>query len=322
MTALKFLIAGILVWWLWKSGRLDFSRLARVHLGFAFFGMMGFQAATLGCIAARWYHLTRAFGLKISARQSFRISCIGNFAAVWTPAGLGLDGARLVLARSIAPQQLGAVTASTLWDRALGVWALACLSTPACALLLFDSSLELNPALKRALWLILIACGVLALAPLLLRTRAPKIFARRWPMLQQFSGASFKNDASFKSAFKSALVFAFLTHGCNFLSLWCALRALEIAAPLVRVLLVAPLLVLSSLLPFTPLGLGVTDAAASTLLHAVGVGGGSEATMLGRATFILISAACGLAWLWPVSTPSSSNENKNLKHENSNLEPR
>jgi uncharacterized membrane protein YbhN (UPF0104 family) len=306
----KFVAAGVLVWWLWKSGRLDFSRLARVRIGFAFFGVIGFQAAMLGCVAARWHSLTRAFGLNLPARQTFRVSCIGNFAAVWTPAGLGLDGVRLVFLRRLAPRHLGAAAASTLWDRALGVWALACLSFPACALLLLDDSLAPVTGLRRALWLLLVACGVLALAPLFLQTRAPEVMARRWPALRQLSGANF----AYQGAWKSALLFAFMTHSCNFLSLWCALRALDIVAAPAPALLVAPLVVLSSLLPLTPMGLGVTDAAASTLLHAVGVSGGAEATMLGRATFVLLSAACGLAWLWPAPPLLPSSNDHEISH--------
>jgi hypothetical protein len=98
---------------------------------------------------------------------------------------------------------------------------------------------------------------------------------------------------------KRAVLLAFATHGCNALTLCCALRALDAreSLSLINILLVAPPIIVSSMVPLTPLGLGISDATASTLLHWAGSSSGAEATMLGRLTFVALSLFCGLAWL-------------------------
>jgi uncharacterized membrane protein YbhN (UPF0104 family) len=289
----KIALAAVLVWWLWRSGRLDFSQFRTVKIGGAFFGLLFLQAAMLGCIALRWHFLTRACGLDFSLRQTLRISLFGSFAAVWTPAGLGLDGARLWQARRLAPGQMPKIIASTFWDRALGVWSVLVLTAISCAILLEVSQLEMSAELRHALWGVLVFCAGLAALPLVAHRPLARLLQRRWPA----TAVSFGGLRG--TAWRSALLFAFLTHGCNAFSVWCALQVLgaQGSAPLLAVLLVAPLIILSSLVPLTPLGLGVTDAAASTLLHVIGNNSGAEATMLGRATFVLLSALCGLVWL-------------------------
>jgi uncharacterized membrane protein YbhN (UPF0104 family) len=294
--ALKFAVAGVLVWWLSQSGRLDWKSLLQVRPNASLFGMVFWQAAMLGCIAARWHFLVRAVGLSLSWKQTLRISLIGHCAAVWTPAGLGLDGVRLWRTRRLVPGDMPRVLASTFWDRALGVWTILILSAIGCAVLLFLAPFDLMPELRRALWGVLLFCAVLSLWPLIPQRWFFALLQKRLSNQANASVASL----DFQSAnWKAALLLAFATHGCNALALWCALRALGGGESLPSTLLVAPLVILSSLIPLTPLGLGVTDAAASTLIHLIGNSSGAEATMLGRATFVMLSALCGLAWLWP-----------------------
>src|SRR5699024_9012802 len=134
--------------------------------------------------------------------------------------------------------------------------------------------------------------GVLIGSPLVLKRLATIPF---------FQKRSFLQTAPPRAIFRAPLFFAFATHLCNILATFCALRVFEPAAPLLSIVLVTPFVILSSLVPLTPLGLGVTDATAAILFAGIGVAHGVAATMILRATFVLMSLACGLAWLWPHS---------------------
>jgi uncharacterized membrane protein YbhN (UPF0104 family) len=286
---LKSALAALLLFWLVRSGRLDFAAFSALKPSAALAGMILFQIAMRICLAARWHRLANGLRLPLSWKQSGRISLIGFFAAIWTPASLGLDGARLLAARRLYPARGGAALASVLWDRVLGVWALLAL----CAVSSFVLwQFPLAPALRQFAWLAGGACGGAAAAGAAFRLHPAflRVLPARWREVLA---------SHFRVALARPLALSFATHGCNMLATWCALRALGFNAPIGSTLAAMPLIIFSSLVPLTPLGLGVTDAAAATLLHAVGVAGGAEATMLARSSFVLLSALCGLAWLWP-----------------------
>jgi len=285
----KSALAIVLLFWLVRSGRLDFAAFADLKPSLALAGTFFFEAAMLACLMARWHFMANALGLKLKKEGSARISLIGFFAAIWTPASLGLDGARLLSLRRLRPNQNGAAVASVLWDRILGVWTLLTLCA-ASGLVLWRY--PMSPALRH---LVLILCGASLLAVAL------GVFVRFSPALLRLSPAGWREALeNHRSApIAKPLIIFFATPVCNAMATWCALRALGFDAPIGSTLVAMPLIILSSLAPLTPLGLGVTDAAAATLLNAVGVAGGAEATMLARSSFVLICAACGLAWFWP-----------------------
>ena len=299
---LKCAVAVALLWWLARSGRFDWRSVSGLKPSAALAGVLLFQCAMLGCIAARWHFLARELNLDFSFRRTLRISLIGFYAASWTPASLGLDGARLLLSRRLSPQQGREILASVLWDRVLGLWSLLVVCALSGIALSLSSVLAGSQTAQRAVSIAALACGVLAVvigvligSPQLLKRVSQIPFFEKRAWLQ----ASFP-----RAIFGWPLLFAFATHGCNILAMFCALRVFEPNAPLVSIFLVTPFVVLSSLVPLTPLGLGVTDATAALLFAAIGVAHGVAATMIARAFFVVISLVCGLAWLWPVSSAS------------------
>ena len=296
---LKCIIAAALLWWLSRSGRFDLRVFSSLRWGWDSAGVLGFQVAMLACMAARWHFLTRALNLNFSFRQTLRISLIGFYAAILTPASLGLDGARLLLSRQLRAGQNREILASVLWDRVLGLWSLLVICALCGAVIAFFPVLSSGETVRRAVLMASLACGVLALA-LAVIFGSPKLPARIGQM------AFLKNKAWLQQAppraiFGWPLLLGFATHGCNLLATFFALRIFESGAPLFSTLPVAPFVILSSLVPLTPLGLGVTDSTAALLFAAIGVAHGAAATMILRATFVLISLIGGLAWLWPNS---------------------
>lgn len=300
----KCAIAVALLWWLIQSGRFEWRVFADLKPGWALAGVLCFQCAMLFCIACRWHLLARIMKLDLSFRQTLRISLIGYYAAILTPASLGLDGARLLLAKQLRPQQGREIVASVLWDRVLGLWSLLIISALGGAALMILKTLAPYAIAQRAVSIAAIACGVLALLMGAFVGNAQ--WSAAWmkiPFLQKRFGESRLPP---RAIFAIPLFLAFATHLCNLLATFCALRIFEPNVSLLLVLLITPFLILSSLVPLTPLGLGVTDAAASLLFVAIGITQGAAATMLLRAAFVLLSLACGLAWLWPAN-PESRN---------------
>ena len=87
--------------------------------------------------------------------------------------------------------------------------------------------------------------------------------------------------------------------------------ALRQQVALLAISTVTPLVTVLRILPISPLGLGVTDAAAEELYPLVGMEGGAENQMLIRGVFILVSLLCGIAFLWRL-TPKQSDEETSL----------
>jgi uncharacterized membrane protein YbhN (UPF0104 family) len=68
-------------------------------------------------------------------------------------------------------------------------------------------------------------------------------------------------------------------------------------AELSAALVVTPLLTLASVVPVTPQGMGVTEAAAEFLFGSVGLTGGANAALLVRLAWISATLLSGMGWL-------------------------
>ena len=95
------------------------------------------------------------------------------------------------------------------------------------------------------------------------------------------------------------------------LAAWCGMVALREPVSLMAISTVTPLVTVLRILPLSPLGLGITDAAAEGLYPLVGLQGGAENQMLMRGVFILMSLVCGIAFLLRVS-PKQSDQNTSM----------
>jgi uncharacterized membrane protein YbhN (UPF0104 family) len=96
-----------------------------------------------------------------------------------------------------------------------------------------------------------------------------------------------------------AFLIAIGTHLLNAANFVFAFSLLHVQANGLRVMLLAPLVILASTLPLAPLGLGVADAMAAAVYAAAGNSAGAAATMLIRVVSVSVSAVCGLALLRP-----------------------
>ena len=293
----KCALGVLLVLWLVRSGQLDLGLLARAKIGWSLTGVFLSQMAMIGCQAVRWHLLARAQALPFTPAQTLALSLRGQFAGVWTPSNLGLDGVRWLYATRLFPGRSQAALVTLVVDRVLGVLTLFFfVSFP---LVFLTPRAELQPLFGMARWIVVVAVAMAALGVLgwkRSRTRMQSLLAS-----DGFLGRILAMLNAFGTQPKvlwSACAWAGLTHFSNALSFWFGFQALGIQADLLIVLMVAPIVILSFIVPLTPLGLGVADAVAATLFGTVGIVGGGATTMLLRVTWLLLSLVCGLAFFY------------------------
>lgn len=254
----KLAIAGLLVWWLVRTHRFEPGALLQVRSFAALLGVLLLQGGIVAGQSARWKLLLEARGLTLSWRDALQLGLAGQFAAVWTPAGLGLDGVRIIDGTRRFPARRAEVLKAAALDRVLAVAALGALCVPGAVWLLRR---ELSPA----------ACALYLAVLMALAAVAPR---RRRPQAWAF-------------------IVALGVHLSNVGAVSCAFMALGKGVSFAGVAGAAPLVVLSSMVPLTPLGIGVVDGAAAELFRRAAMTGGAESTMLGRAVWIVLSLGCG-----------------------------
>lgn len=322
MSGAKAALAVALLAWLVLSGRLD-GQAFRALDGRAWLWITLatlFQCAMVVTMAGRWRswlqvplpaNEAQAPLSSLSWREALIVTGRGVCLGAWTPAGLGLDGIRAAhalrrfrdiehrdaehenhldegegeankalslrsLLRGGGGRSGGAarvVGLASLLDRVAALAVLVALSVP---FLLSRLSRPVSEAL-------VLGALATALATALWRVRIRgKGQPWRW------------RDAL------SAIAWTVGTHGANILAQGAILEALAPGLGLWRALRLAfevgPIIILSSALPLTPLGLGVTDATGEALLARHGLSCGGEAVMLARATWLGVCLLAGTAF--------------------------
>jgi hypothetical protein len=107
-----------------------------------------------------------------------------------------------------------------------------------------------------------------------------------------------------------ATAWTLFTHAANILAMGAIFQALAPGLGLWRELGLAfeagPIIILSSAVPLTPLGLGVADATGEALLARHGLDCGSEAVMLTRAIWLGVCLLSGIAFWTNEGTPEAA----------------
>jgi uncharacterized membrane protein YbhN (UPF0104 family) len=290
---LKIALAILLVWWLWQSDKLNWNSIAGVRISWALAGVVIFQILMIFTLCWRWRLFLEIAGIPLCFTKTFLITLMAQCTSTFTPGSLGIDGTRFYHLYKLFPKQRTAASVSIIWDRLLGIGALLFLTIICNSILL---SFPLPSALKSTFTIILIcSLGLLAFPLTLLFPHNPLRKLRNWKLL-----SNIPLPPSNKRTFMLPAVIACGTHLCNAMGMLCAFYALGFPVPLGHGLLLMPLIILSGMLPLTPLGIGVTDAVALLLFSTIHIGSGANAIMLSRILFIAISALCGIAWFAPL----------------------
>ena len=294
----KLSVAGILLYWLLSTGRLDFKALAQVEIGWTLLGIVFCLILTLGIQMARWFLLVRSRRLDLPPWTAARIGMIGLFTGIFIPAGLGMEGVRFVGVSRLNRGRGADVLSTLVMDRLLGLMVLVLMSLVASVIYLFYrfDIVVLRIAIFGASILLALTLGLLAIL---------KIRSKKWlgPLKDRSSIINITRALSRYRGDGKVIVWALLLSLSGQISTLIAaalaFSILKFPAPFLSVCAITPLVNLSSVIPLTPLGLGVADSVASVLYESLGIGGGAETTMLLRIVGVGISALGVAALLMP-----------------------
>jgi uncharacterized protein (TIRG00374 family) len=296
--ALKLSVGLSILYWLITTGRFDIGMYRTLvqpgAIAYALAALM-LQSASILLSLARWQLLLKAVGIPLSLAQALRLGCQGTYMGLFLPGTLGVDGLRMLHLKTHYRKHLLAGLASITMDRALGFVGLLILAISFSSLFILERGEGLSPSL--ILWMIgalLVASMVLAVACGFVPMKGMKLLRR----VKHFAGFIDALGSYREFHWTLVLVIGLSIMG-NFLVILaacCGLAALGLPFSVLAVATVTPILIVIRFLPLTPMGLGVTDAAAVELYRMVGLSGGAENQMLLRATWIIFVLLCGLSF--------------------------
>lgn len=267
-SAIKFLFAGGLIYWLISTGKLDLHAAASLFRSPLFFLGFFLTAANLFLASERWRILVTPQNVPAGPFEVFRLSLIGVFFNFAMPGGVGGDVVKAYYFGKDHPQARAAAITSVILDRALGLYAMILMAVFVMAA---DHELVFSiPTLKTLFTLLLILAIGFSIGFLVLFSR--RIKQRGWveKVLQKLPLSAkllklYETSHRFGLLRKRILVILLLsvcTQSLAIIFLWLAGKAAGFQdVNLLTYFLVAPLGFMATAIPISPAGLGVGQAA-------------------------------------------------------------
>ncbi|MBF0181420.1 MAG: flippase-like domain-containing protein [Magnetococcales bacterium] len=170
MPFFKFIVAGLLVGYLWNQGKLDFAALSVLLsapwglLGMMFLCMLGYSLT-----AYRWILLLRAVRIRLPCAWGQMVTYIGIFSNLFLPGGnMAGDAVRLAYVARCAPGHRPEALISLFMDRVVGLYAMLVICM-ASILINLDAVLRVPVLQGMALAVFAIVLGAPPLGLLFLR---------------------------------------------------------------------------------------------------------------------------------------------------------
>ncbi len=281
-TLLKLGLAGILIFWMVHSGRLDLSAIGRAGTRWPTLLLIaGVFYCQIFIMSLRWRLLARSLGFSLSRKRSFSLTMIGMLFNAAVPGSVGGDLLKAYYARGESADGAGAV-ASILADRAVGLFSLICLAVAGTAW--NYEELVGNPVL-RSLWYMLAALMLIAIVGSVLAIAASERMAsllesfQIYPPIRAVLIRALGILSAYKRKKSVLLQGVALSLPCHLLAcaaFYLALGAVSNSAPNPGLLLfVVPLGLATTALPVSPGGIGIGQAAFYTLFRWMLPGQGS-----------------------------------------------
>ncbi len=290
----RYLIGALLIYWLSKSGMVDWQdirdRLRTWHFLLLPFALL---LASLGTMSWRLLELLRGGGLTIGPGDAFRISVVGTVFNLVLPAGGG-DAARFWYTAADAAGKRIEIAAILLLDRLVGM--LTLLMLPLIALPFVWARMRQSTLLTSVVLAATItALGVVIALALVIAPRggAAGLLQRllqRMPFqayLMRFV-TSLRGYREHPGALARASLASFATH----VLIAAAISALYLDAthsPGLLVGVVSLLGFVANSLPLTPGGLGVGETAFAVLYREAGLSGGAAALLSWRVLLLTLA---------------------------------
>lgn len=236
-------------------------------------------------------------GLPISWLDVMRSGYQGMFANLLLPGSLGLDGIRFLHVRRSYEDKLAEGLAAIAIDRIIGLVGMLVLGSLAsiCFWAVGDDPRIISVAIvTTGSTIILIGalglvCGVIP-GPLL-------SWAHRFEFISELA-ASFSLYRNHVGTLVISLLISVLAHCLACFAWYLGLTVLGYESPMLAVFMLAPILLVLTSLPITPLGIGVADGAAEFLFGMVGLSAGAELQMFIRAMIVIVLIVSGVSYFW------------------------
>jgi len=300
------LVAGLLYWMAQKgliSPEVTARAFRRLDL---FLPTCLFLLATNLLSMARWHWLLTAQGIRITLGHTVQLSFIGSFFNVMLPGAVSGDFVKAYYVGIASDGRRGHAFGSILFDRVVGLSALALVS--ATALALEWDELKGTPVLSAlrlfvASAAIAVVCGLSYL--FLLKERHDPVFR----LLNHYKGRGklFKSLFGIYEGIRSyhshrlisagALVISAGIHAAVCLSFYWFAKALEIDLPFQQVFVVVPLGLLITAIPVAPAGIGTGHAGFLWLFGLLGTNRGADLFTLFVLNNLFTAAIGGIAYL-------------------------
>lgn len=301
----KLSVGLSILYWLFATGRFDIQMYrSLVQPGAIAYALAALvlQSMSILLSLARWHLLLRVVGIPLSAGEALRLGCQGTYMGLFLPGTLGVDGLRMLHLKMYHREHLLRGLASITMDRALGFVGLLILAITFSTLFMLERGEGLSFTI--IFWMVgalLVVFTVLAVACGFVPMKGMQ-FLRRVKLFAGFIDA-LGSYRDFHWTLVSVIGLSILGNFLVSLAACCGLAALGLPFSLLAVATVTPVLIVIRFLPLTPMGLGVTDAAAVELYRMVGLSGGAENQMLLRATWLIFVLLCGLSFFGEKKPP-------------------
>jgi uncharacterized membrane protein YbhN (UPF0104 family) len=303
----KILIAGILVYYLFSSGKLS---LDLFHYAFSFNSLLNIIIAGLLLVFAyflcawRIFLLFKAQGLPFSQKLCFQINLIGFFFNNFLPASIGGDAMRAYYFAGGRRQHLAPILATLLYDRLLGLVALVSLAFLGLSLAwLVDGGFVWS---KEITWAFMGLAGALFIFILsYLLARWPRFMGLLGSLLTRIPWGEailhfFASIANLSKLGLLSLALVGISWGpqiSSALALYFAGRAFGIDPSFWLTIILAPLIFLSGILPLSPNNIGWTEYLGSVIWASQGIGQGGNLWMAFRLVMVFFSLSGLIVYL-------------------------
>jgi glycosyltransferase 2 family protein len=289
---LRLGVALGLLYWLVVSDRLDVGRFLALQFSLPLLCVFVGQLAMMIITLLRWQILLRPHGIYLKFFETIHLGFMGYFANIFVPGSLGIEAIRfyhLSKCENLSSRK-SLILSSIIMDRSAGLLGLMLIAPISGGLLLFMNGGQKN--LEYLLWfsVLLLLVSVTGLALICSRRGFQKLpFLKRINAVANFASAmqSYRNHFSTLAV---SLLLSILGHVCVIFAAYFSFMTFgSLVGPLV-VSCVMPFVILSRIIPLTPLGLGVSDTVGSEIFSLFDAVQGAEVVMLMRAAVILLSS--------------------------------
>jgi len=295
-------IGFALVWYLWRSGAINWTALAGLVTSWMLsLAALGLLLVDVSLVAWRLTVLLGPRGFHLPVPSAFRLTLIGVFFNACLPGATGGDLVKIYYAAEGNPGRKTEVATIVLLDRAVGMFGFMAL--PLLLLPFFPELLAKSTALRAVMWTVagvatMMMAGTLACFSERIRRSVPVVWAIRKLPLGRYIGIMYDTVHAYREHPGPLLGAVGISVTAHMLAASVAMLASLVTHPnefAWKMSVLIPIGFTVNVLPVTPGGLGVGEAAFEKLFSLAGLTGGADA-LLGWRLLTILMSLLGLAF--------------------------